>query len=237
MKIEGKNSLREALRSNMTVLSVMAEKDNPALADILALARSKGVKVQMVDKSVLDKHSTTGKHQGLIATLSQYEYCDVDDIINKSGDKLVVVLDGINDPHNLGSIIRVCECAGASGIIIQKNRQVQVNETVMRCSAGALSHIDIAQVTNIHSTIEQLQSNGFWVYCADMDGQTMYDADLRGNIALVIGGEGQGVSRLTRQKCDGVLSIPLKGNVNSLNASVACGVVVYEAVRQRECNK
>lgn len=234
MKIEGKNAVREALRSDTTVLSVMLEKDANGLDEIASLARKRGVKVQYLDKRVLDKESVEGRHQGVIATVSDYKYCDIDDIVDaKPSNRLVVILDGINDPHNLGSIIRVCECAGVDGIVLGKNRQVQVNETVVRCSAGAVSHVKIAQVTNIHSTIEYLQSKGFWVYCADMDGTSMYDVDLKGDIALVIGGEGQGVSRLTRAKCDGVLSIALKGVVNSLNASVACGIVVYEAIRQR----
>ena len=192
-----------------------------------------GVKIQFVDKKVLDKESVTGKHQGYIAEAVDFEYCDLEDLLVKTGDKLIVVLDEINDPHNLGSIIRVCECAGVDGIVMGKNRQVQVNETVVRCSAGAISHVKIARVTNINTAIETMKNNGVWVYCADMDGQRMYDANLTGNIALVIGGEGNGVSRLTKSLCDGVISIDLRGKVNSLNASVACGIVVYEALRQR----
>jgi 23S rRNA (guanosine2251-2'-O)-methyltransferase len=200
---------------------------------IVRLARSKGVKVTFVDKNILDKESIEGKHQGYIADVVDFEYCDIDDILAQSDEPFVVILDNINDPHNFGSIIRVCECAGVDGIVIGKNRQVQVNETVVRCSAGAISHVKIARVTNINNAIEQMKENGVWVYCADMDGQSMYDANLTGNVALVIGGEGNGVSRLTKSLCDGVISIDLRGKVNSLNASVACGIVVYEALRQR----
>jgi 23S rRNA (guanosine2251-2'-O)-methyltransferase len=200
---------------------------------IVRLARSKGVKVTFVDKNILDKESIEGKHQGYIADVVDFEYCDIEDILVQSDEPFVVILDNINDPHNFGSIIRVCECAGVDGIVIGKNRQVQVNETVVRCSAGAISHVKIARVTNINNAIEQMKENGVWVYCADMDGQSMYDANLTGNVALVIGGEGNGVSRLTKSLCDGVISIDLRGKVNSLNASVACGIVVYEELRQR----
>ena len=231
MRIEGKNAVYELLKSGTTVNKVLIQKEETG--KIVALAKQMGVKVQFVDKKVLDKESVTGKHQGYIAEAVDFEYCDLEDLLNKDGDKLIVVLDEINDPHNLGSIIRVCECAGVDGIVIGKNRQVQVNETVVRCSAGAISHVKIARVTNINTAIETMKNNGVWVYCADMDGQRMYDANLPGNIALVVGGEGNGVSRLTKSLCDGVISIDLRGKVNSLNASVACGIVVYEALRQR----
>lgn len=231
MRIEGKNAVYELLKSGTTVNKVLIQKEETG--KIVALAKQMGVKIQFVDKKVLDKESVTGKHQGYIAEAVDFEYCDLEDLLVKTGDKLIVVLDEINDPHNLGSIIRVCECAGVDGIVMGKNRQVQVNETVVRCSAGAISHVKIARVTNINTAIETMKNNGVWVYCADMDGQRMYDANLTGNIALVIGGEGNGVSRLTKSLCDGVISIDLRGKVNSLNASVACGIVVYEALRQR----
>ena len=231
MRIEGKNAVYELLKSGTTVNKVLIQKEETG--KIVALAKQLGVKIQFVDKKVLDKESVTGKHQGYIAEAVDFEYCDLEDLLSKDGDKLIVVLDEINDPHNLGSIIRVCECAGVDGIVIGKNRQVQVNETVVRCSAGAISHVKLARVTNINTAIETMKNNGVWVYCADMDGQRMYDANLTGNIALVVGGEGNGVSRLTKSLCDGVISIDLRGKVNSLNASVACGIVVYEALRQR----
>ena len=231
MKIEGKNAVYELLKSGATVNKLMVLKEETG--KIVALARQQGVKIQFVDKKVLDKASVTGKHQGYIVETVDFEYSELEDILAKDGDKLIVVLDEINDPHNLGSIIRVCECAGVDGIVIGKNRQVQVNETVVRCSSGAISHVKIARVTNINTAIETLKQSNVWVYCADMDGQSMYKTNLTGNVALVIGGEGNGVSRLTKSLCDGVVSIDLRGKVNSLNASVACGIVVYEALRQR----
>ena len=234
MKIFGKNAVTEALRSDRTVEKVMVEKGDKG--EVVALARRKGIKVQWVDRSVLDAESDKGRHQGCIAFVSDFAYCEVEELFprNNKDNVLLVILEEITDPHNFGSIIRVCECAGVDGIIIGKNRQVAVNETVERCSAGAVSHVKMARVTNINNTIKQLRDEGVWVYCADMDGASMYQADLRGNVALVIGGEGSGVGKLTRSLCDGVISIALKGKVNSLNASVACGIVVYEAVRQRQ---
>jgi 23S rRNA (guanosine2251-2'-O)-methyltransferase len=219
------------LKAGATINKLLVQKEETG--KIVSLAKQLGVKIQFVDKKVLDKESVTGKHQGYLAVTVDFEYSELEDLLAKDGDKLIVVLDEINDPHNLGSIIRVCECAGVDGIVIGKNRQVQVNETVVRCSAGAISHVKIARVTNVNNAIEQMKENGVWVYCADMDGQSMYDANLTGNVALVIGGEGNGVSRLTKSLCDGVISIDLRGKVNSLNASVACGIVVYEALRQR----
>lgn len=232
MKIEGKNPVLEALRSQtVTVNALVCEKGR---ADqITALARKNGVKIQYVEKSVLDKLSLEGKHQGYIADVTEFAYCDVEDILAASDNHFVVVLDGINDPHNFGSIIRVCECAGVDGIVIGKNRQVAVTETVERCSAGAVSHMKIARVANINNAIKQLQAAGVWVFACDMDGQEISTVDLSGSIALVIGGEGSGVSRLTRDICDGIVSLRLRGKVNSLNASVACGIAVYEALRQR----
>ncbi len=231
MKIEGKNCVKEALLSDSgSVNSLLVEKG--VNSDIIALARKNGVKVQFADKAVLDKESLNGRHQGFIADVTDYEYCTLQEI-TQDENKFVVVLDGINDPHNFGSIIRVCECAGVSGIVIGKNRQVAVTDTVSRCSAGAISHVKIARVTNVNNAIKQLQQNGFWVYAADMDGTEITKTNLTGNIALVIGGEGSGVNKLTKELCDGVVSLKLNGKVNSLNASVACGIVVYEVVRQR----
>lgn len=232
MKIEGRNSVVEALRSDaVTVNSLMVEKG--AANSIIALAREQGVKVTYVDRSVLDKESVSGKHQGYIADVTDFSYCDVEDILSTENTPFVIILDGINDPHNFGSIIRTCECAGVDGIIIGKNRQVAVTDTVVRCSAGAVSHVKIARVTNVNNAIKQLQQAGVWVYALDMDGDEITSANLTGAVALVVGGEGSGVSKLTRDLCDGVVSLKLKGKVNSLNASVACGVAMYEVVRQR----
>ena len=179
----------------------------------------------------------TKRHQGFIAKVTDFEYCEVSDILaeaeNRGEDAFIVLLDGVEDPHNLGSVIRVCECAGVHGVIIPKHRAAGVNETVVRVSAGAAEHMKIARVTNIVSAIEELQSAGVWVYAADMDGENIYSADLTGKAAFVIGGEGNGVRPVTAKACDKTVALPLRGKVNSLNASVACGVVVYEALRQR----
>ncbi len=232
MKIEGKNCILEALRSDtVSVNTLLVEKGTNH--SIIRIAREKGVKVQFVDKAILDKETVEGKHQGFIADVSEFVYSEIEDILASSPTPFVVVLDGINDPHNLGSIIRVCECAGVDGIIIGRNRQVAVNDTVMRCSAGAVSYMKIARVTNVNNAIKQLQQAGVWVYACDMDGQEITTTNLKGAVALVIGGEGSGVSRLTRETCDGIVSLKLKGKVNSLNASVACGIAVYEVLRQR----
>lgn len=232
MKIEGRNSVVEALRSDeLTVNNLMVEKGSAN--SIIALAREQGVKITYVDKSVLDKESLNGKHQGYIADVTDFSYCDVEDILADSSQPFVVILDGINDPHNFGSIIRTCECAGVDGIIIGKNRQVAVTDTVARCSVGAVSHVKIARVTNVNNAIKQLQQAGVWVYALDMDGAEIMSVNLTGAVALVVGSEGDGIAKLTRGLCDGVVSLKLKGKVNSLNASVACGVALYEVVRQR----
>lgn len=240
MKIEGRNAVLEALKSeNTTIDVVMVEKGTNH--EIVALTRKRGIKLQFVDKYILDKNSLSGRHQGFMAITSEFNYCEVEDILQYAQQKeqpaFLVVLDGVMDPHNLGSILRVCECAGVNGVIIPKNRSASVNETVLRVSSGAAEHVKVARVVNLNQTIELLKKNNIWVYGADMDGESMYDVDLTGNIALVIGGEGLGISRLTKELCDGVVAIPLLGQVNSLNASVACGVAVYECVRQRKVKK
>ena len=232
MKIEGRNSVYEALKSDgVTVNCLMVEKG--ANSSIIALARQKGVKVTFVDRSVLDKASETGKHQGYVADVTDFNYCEVEDILASNDAPFVVVLDSLSDPHNFGSIIRACECAGVDGIIIGRNRQVAVNDTVARTSAGAVAHMKIARVTNINTAIKQLQDAGVWVYALDMDGQEITTVNLKGAVALVVGSEGDGISAYTKKCCDGVVSLKLKGKVNSLNASVACGIAVYEVVRQR----
>ena len=232
MKIEGRNSVYEALKSeDVTVNSLMCEKGTQN--SIVALARQKGVKVTYVDKSVLDKASIDGKHQGYVADVTDFNYCGVEDILAQNPNPFVVILDGLSDPHNFGSIIRACECAGVDGIIIGKNRQVAVNDTVVRTSAGAVAHVKIARVTNVNNAIKQLQENGVWVYALDMDGQEITTTNLTGSVAIVVGSEGDGISAYTKKCCDGVVSLKLKGKVNSLNASVACGIAVYEVVRQR----
>ena len=232
MKIEGRNNVIEALNSDsVTVNTLMVEKGKNS--NIIALARSKGCKVSFVDRSVLDKESVNGHHQGYIADIVEFEYCEIEDILARSEQPFIVILDGINDPHNFGSVIRVAECAGVDGIIVGRNRQVAVTDTVLRTSAGAAAHMPIARVTNINNAIETLKAHNVWVYALDMDGEEITTTNLTGAVAIVVGSEGDGVGKLTRKLCDGIVSLKLKGKVNSLNASVACGIALYEVVRQR----
>ncbi len=237
MKIEGRNSVYELLKTDKEIDKILMQKDlkDDASKRLINVIKSHKIKLQPVDKYVIEKESESKRHQGFIAYVSDYKYFDIDDIIEATKDKdgLVIVLNEILDPHNLGSIIRVCECAGADGIIIGKDRSASVSDTVMRISAGALNHIKVAKVTNINNAIDLLKDKGYWVYGAEVGGGNIYKTDLSGKICLVIGGEDSGVKRLTKEKCDGVISIPMFGKVNSLNASVACGIAVYEVVRQR----
>lgn len=237
MKIEGRNSVYELLKTDKEIDKVLVQKDlkDEPSKRLINVIKANKVKVQLVDKYVIDKESESKRSQGFIAYTSDYKYFDIQDILDdvKEKDGFVVVLNEILDPHNLGSIIRVCECAGVDGIIIGKDRSASVNDTVMRISEGALNHIKVARVTNINHAIDELKENGFWVYGAEVGGESIYKTNLKGKLCLVIGGEDSGVKRLTKEKCDGIISIPMFGQVNSLNASVACGVAVYEAVRQR----
>lgn len=239
MKAEGKNPVKELLTSGATIekITIVNGTTDPEIRMIQKQAREKGVKVEFVDKKVMDKISETGHHQGIIATHTDFEYANLDDVINKSRnegkDILFVILDEVLDPHNLGSVVRVAECAGATGVIIPARRSATVNETVIRTSAGATAYVPIIKVSNLNQTIEELKKQNIWVYAADMDGETMYKTNLTGDIALVVGGEGTGVKRLTKELCDSVIAIPMFGKVNSLNASVSAGIVLYEAVRQR----
>ena len=237
MKIEGRNAIYELLKTDKEIDKILVQKDlkDDASKRLINVIRSHKVKLQMVDKYVIEKESESKRHQGFIALVSNYKYFELDEIIDDCADKdgLVVVLNEILDPHNLGSIIRVCECAGADGIIIGKDRSASVSDTVMRISAGALNHVKVAKVTSINNAIDTLKDNGFWVYASEVGGQNIYKSNLTGKICIVIGGEDSGVKRLTKEKCDGIVSIPMLGKVNSLNASVACGIAVYEVVRQR----
>ena len=239
MNIEGRNAVSEAIKSGATIESLLVEKGTNH--SIVALARQNGIKVQFVERNVLDKISVTKKHQGFIAKVTSFEYSDVEDILavakERGEDEFIVMLDGVEDPHNLGSILRVCECAGVHGVIIPKNRAVGVNETVVKTSAGASNYVKVARVTNLANTIDDLKKAGLWVYAADMDGADIYATDLRGRVCLVVGGEGKGVGRLVKERCAGVVALPTLGKVNSLNVSVACGVTVYEILRQRAGKK
>lgn len=237
MKIEGRNSVYELLKTDKEIDKVLVQKDlkDDASKRLINIIRSKNVKIQLVDKYVIDKESESKRSQGFVAFVSEYEYFDLEDIIDACKDKdgFIIILNEILDPHNLGSIIRVCECAGVDGLIICKDRSASVNDTVMRISAGAVNHVKVARVTNINTTIDKLKDNGFWIYGAEVGGESIYKSNLKGKIALVIGGEDSGIKRLTKEKCDNIVSIPMFGKVNSLNASVACGIAVYEAIRQR----
>lgn len=238
MKIIGRNAVSEALKSGQTIDRLVAARDqkDAGAQRIINDAKSRGVKVFFYDKEVLDRESAGKKHQGFIAEVTDFKYCELEDILayaeQKGEEPFILILDGVEDPHNLGSILRVAECSGAHGVIIPRHRSVSVNDTVVKVSAGAASHIRVAKVTNINDAIDELKQKNVWVYAADMDGDDIYSTRLTGAVAFVIGGEGGGVKRLTKQKCDGVIALPMRGKVNSLNASVAAGVVVYEYLRQ-----
>lgn len=239
MIIEGRNAIIEAFRSGKTVDKLFVLdgcQDGPVLT-IKREARKQNSLIKYVTKERLDQLSETGKHQGVIAYTSAYQYAEVEDMLKKAREKgeppFLFLLDNIEDPHNLGAIIRTANLAGAHGVIIPKNRAVGLTAAVARASAGALNYTPVAKVTNLGQTIEELKKEGLWFVCADMDGTTMYQLDLRGPVGLVIGSEGDGVGRLVKEKCDFVASIPMKGDIDSLNASVAAGVLAYEIVRQR----
>ena len=237
--IEGRNAVIEAFRSGKTIdkLFVLDGCHDGPVNTITREARKNDTIINYVSKERLDAMSKTGKHQGVIAYAAAYDYAEVSDILDAAREKgeppFVFILDNIEDPHNLGAIIRTANLAGAHGVIIPKRHAVGLTATVARTSAGALNYTPVAKVTNISSTIEELKKEGLWFVCADMGGETMYNLDLKGPIGLVIGNEGDGVSRLVREKCDYIASIPMKGNIDSLNASVAAGVLAYEIVRQR----
>lgn len=238
-KIEGRNAVLEAFRSGKTIdkLFVLDGCQDGPVKSITREAKKHDCIVNYVKKERLDQLSETGKHQGVIAISAAYEYAEVEDILKNAEEKgeapFVIILDGIEDPHNLGAIIRTANQAGAHGIIIPKHRAVGLTPTVARTSAGAINYTPVAKVTNITNTIKELKDKGMWFVCADMGGTTMYDLNLTGSIGLVIGNEGEGVSKLVRENCDYIASIPMKGDIDSLNASVAAGVLAYEIVRQR----
>lgn len=237
--IEGKNAVIEAYRSGKPIdkIFILDGATEGHIMTIKREAKKHDTMIKFVSKERLDQMSETGKHQGVIAYAAAYEYAEVEDMLALAREKneppFLIILDGIEDPHNLGAIIRTANQAGAHGVIIPKNRAVGLTATVAKTSAGALNYTPVAKVTNIGKTIEDLKKEGLWFVCADMGGTTMYNLDLKGPIGLVIGNEGDGVSRLVKEKCDFVASIPMKGDIDSLNASVAAGVLAYEIVRQR----
>ncbi len=238
-KIEGRNAVLEAFRSGKTIdkLFVLDGCQDGPVRSILREAKKHDTIVNYVAKERLEQLSETGKHQGVIAISAAYEYAEVEDILKNAEEKgeppFIFILDGIEDPHNLGAIIRTANLAGAHGIIIPKRRAVGLTPTVARTSAGAINYTPVAKVTNLTNTIRDLKEQGMWFVCAEMDGTSMYDLNLTGPIGLVIGNEGEGVSKLVRENCDFVASIPMNGDIDSLNASVATGVLAYEIVRQR----
>ena len=238
-RIEGRNAVLEAYRSGRTVDKLFVQEhcgDGP-VRTILREAKKSDTIVRFVSKELLDEMSETGHHQGVIAQVASFEYSSVDDILKQAEESgeapFLILLDGIEDPHNLGAIIRTACLAGAHGVITTKNRAAGLTASVMRASAGALNYVPVARVTNLTRTIGDLKQKGIWFACADMNSPVMYEADLTGPIGLVIGGEGEGVSRLVREACDFAVSVPMTGKIDSLNASVAAGVLMYEIVRQR----
>lgn len=238
--IEGRNAVIEAFRSGKTIDKLFILdgcKDGP-VSTVVREAKKHDTIINYVKRERLDEMSVTGKHQGVIAYVAAYEYVTVDDIIkiarDKNEDPFIFILDNIEDPHNLGAIIRTANLAGAHGVIIPKRRAVGLTSTVARTSAGAINYTPVAKVTNISNTIEELKKEGMWFACADMDGDVMYNCNLTGPLGIVIGNEGEGVSRLVKEKCDYVVKIPMKGDIDSLNASVAAGVLAFEIVRQRD---
>lgn len=238
MKVEGRNAVCELINSNKTVDKVLVQNGlrDEASRNLLSQIKENGIKFVFCEKAVLDKESTTKKHQGFVAYASDFIYADLEDVLSnlENKDGLILILDGIEDPHNLGSIIRVADCAGVDAVIIGKRRSASVNEVVMRISEGSANHVVIAKVGNINDAVKKIKESGVWVYALELGGENIYKADLKGKLAIVIGGEDTGVNKLTKSLCDGTLAIPMYGKINSLNASVATAVAVFEAVRQRK---
>ncbi len=238
-QIEGRNAVLEAFRAGRTIdkLYILDNCQDGPIMSIKREAKKRDCIVKYLTREKLDLLSETGRHQGVIASVAAYEYATVEDILNKAKEKgeapFIFLLDNIEDPHNLGAIIRTANLAGAHGVIIPKNRAAGLTAAVARTSAGAVNYTPVAKVTNLGKTIDELKKEGLWFVCADIDGTVMYDLDLKGAIGVVIGSEGEGVGRLVKEKCDLTAAIPMKGDIDSLNASVAAGVIAYEIVRQR----
>ena len=241
--IEGRNPIIEALKNNRPIEKIMVNKASKegSIKKILAMAKENKVIIQEVDRHKLDEMSESHAHQGVIAITSDYRYYDLDEILDipkeKGEDPFFIILDGITDPHNLGSIIRTADAVGAHAVIIPKRRSVQITPIVAKASAGAVEYLPVCKVTNIVNTIKTLKENGLWIAAVDMDGQTFYQQKLGGPLGLVVGSEGEGISRLVKQNCDFTVSMPMSGNVTSLNASVAGGILLYEVYRQRNAGK
>ena len=239
-QVEGRNSVIELLKSGKDInkLFVQRGEKHGSINEIIKLANKNKIIISEIDKSKLDKMSQTHNHQGVIAIVPPYEYCDVDEILEvakeKNEDPFILILDGIEDPHNLGSIIRTAECSGVHGIIIPKRRSATVNSTVNKTSAGAAQYMKIARVNNLNETINYLKERNIWIYGTDAKGSAYYDEqDYKGGVGIVIGSEGFGMNRLVKENCDFLIKIPMKGQINSLNASVSAGIVMYEVMKQR----
>lgn len=238
MFIEGRNAVRQALEAGTTINKILVDKNFEHRRDeILALASKKKIKVEYIAKNILDKKSVTKHHQGFIAESVDFKYSSLEELLSNAKDKnevpFFVLLDGIEDPHNFGAIIRSCECAGVHGIVIPKNRACLVNETVIKTSTGAIANMPISIVTNLKEAIDYFKENGIWTFVAETGGENIYSKNLKMPIAVIIGSEGNGVKQSLRSYSDGILTLPLMGSVNSLNASVACGIIVFEILRQR----
>ena len=239
-QVEGRNAVLELLESDRDINKIYISdgEKHGSINKIIALAKEKKIIINEVSKAKINQMAQTENNQGVIAIVPPFNYCEIEDILevakNKKEKPFIIILDGIEDPHNLGSIIRTAETAGVHGIIIPKRRAVAVNSTVSKVSAGAVEHIKIARVNNINETINYLKENDIWIYGTDMNtDKYYYDEDFTGNIAIVIGSEGFGMSRLVKENCDFLVKIPMKGKITSLNASVSAGIVIYEAVKQR----
>jgi rRNA methylase, putative, group 3 len=237
--IIGRNPVIEALKSGREIEKLLIAKDaEGSIKKIIGMAKEKKLPYQFVDKAALDRISDGGVHQGVAAYVSSYQYCDVEDIIEKAKsrneDPFIIILDGIEDPHNLGAIIRTADGAGAHGIIIPKRRAAGITDVVVKASAGAVEYVPVAKVSNISQTIDKLKDMGIWVGACDMDGDDYDRTNLKGSLAIVIGAEGQGIGRLVKEKCDFILSIPMAGRITSLNASNAAAILMYEVKRQRK---
>lgn len=237
-KVAGVNSIMEALRGKRRVHKIFLQegRGGKRIEDLLSLARKKGIFFQYVDKQRLDGMYTIANHQGVVALVDQYEYSSLEEILELAAIKgeppFVLILDGLEDPQNLGSIIRTAECAGVHGIVIPQHNSAEITPAVVRASAGAVEHILVARVTNLVSCIKELKKQGLWIIGADMEGRTYFETSLPDPTALIIGGEGTGIRKLVRQNCDILVSIPMRGAVSSLNASVAAGLIIYEVIRQ-----
>ena len=239
MIIYGKNPVGEAVKAGKTIdkLYILREESDARMSALVKAAKERGAVVVNADRRQLDKLTDGGNHQGIAAQVTGFEYCSVEDILAEAesrGEKpLIVLADGITDPHNLGAILRSAECLGAHGVIIPQRRSVSVNDTAVKSSSGAAAYVKVAKVVNLNDAIRQLKSLGVWVYACDFGGEPPFRADLADSTALIVGSEGEGVKRLTRELADGVITIPECGRINSLNASVAAGIMLYEAARQR----